>query len=294
MDYSIAFPHLHIDLEHVGKSFHIFGVEIAYYGVVIAMGMLFGLLLSLHEAKRTGQDMDRIFNLMMIAIVAGIIGARIYYVAFKWDYYRNHLTEILNYREGGIAIYGAIIASVISVWIYTKAKKMSFLLVADTFCMGLLVGQIMGRWGNFFNREAFGGYTDSLFAMRLPLSAVRRADVTDEMLAHMTDGYIQVHPTFLYESLWNLCLLLFIFFYRKHKKFDGELILLYLLGYGLGRGWIEGLRTDQLLLPVVGLPVSQLLSVALAVFAAIMLLAGHRKNRGTKSRELSGEDESRL
>lgn len=288
MDYSIAFPHLHLYFEHIGKTFHVFGIEIAYYGVVIAVGMLLGLLLILHEAKRTGQDTDRMFNLMIIAIVCGIIGARIYYVAFKWDYYRDHLSEIINYREGGIAIYGAIIASILSIWIYTRVKKMSFLLVADTGCMGLLLGQIMGRWGNFFNREAFGGYTDSLFAMRLPLSAVRSSDVTEEMTAHMTDGYIQVHPTFLYESVWNLCLLLLIFLYRKHKKFDGELILIYLLGYGLGRAWIEGLRTDQLLLPVVGLPVSQVLSIVLAVFAAAMLILGHVKCRPVKNEEKDG------
>ena len=122
---------------------------------------------------------------------------------------------------------------------------------------------MLGRWGNFFNREAFGGYTDSLFAMRLPIDAVRSSDVTEQMRAHiqMIDGveYIQVHPTFLYESLWCCALLILLFAYRKHKKYEGELFLLYMFGYGLGRAWIEGLRTDQLLLPGIGLPVSQLL-----------------------------------
>lgn len=284
MDMSIAFPNLHIYLEHVGKSFTVFGFEIAFYGITIALGMVLGLASGMAEAKRNGLDSDRIFNMVMIAIVVGMIGARIYYVAFEWDYYSKHLSEILNYRQGGIAIYGGVIGAVIAILVYTRVHRMSFPLVTDTCCMGLLIGQIIGRWGNFFNREAFGDYTDGLFAMRLPESAVRQRDITETIRAHMSDGYLQVHPTFLYESLWNLALLLLIFFYRKHKKFDGELFLLYLLGYGVGRAWIEGLRTDSLLMPGLGIPVSQALSIVLALTAVVLLIRGRRVARQNAAR----------
>lgn len=285
MDKSIAFPHLGIYLDNVGKSFQVFGIEIAYYGVIIAIGMVLGVWMGMYEAKRLGLDEDRVFNMVIIAIVAAMVGARLYFVAFKWDYYRAHPAEILNYRQGGLAIYGGVLSAVLAAYIYTRYKKMPFLKVADACCMGILIGQIIGRWGNFFNREAFGGYTDSLLAMRLPESAVRQSDITEELAAHMIDGYIQVHPTFLYESLWNLGVLAFLFFYRKHKKFDGELILLYFLGYGLGRGWIEGLRTDQLLLPVAKIPVSQLLSVCIVLACAVLLVIGYQRAKGLNKKK---------
>ena len=148
--------------------------------------------------------------------------------------------------------------------------------------MGLVAGQIIGRWGNFFNREAFGGYTDGLFAMQLPVSAVRKNEITSAMWDHLvTIGgveYIQVHPTFLYEGLWNLGVLLFLLWFRKKKKFQGELFLCYLAGYGAGRLWIEGLRTDQLLIPGIGIPVSQVLSAVLVV-CSLMLIVHNRRKR---------------
>ena len=151
----------------------------------------------------------------------------------------------------------------------------------DTASMSIVFGQIMGRWGNFFNREAFGDYTNNLFAMQLPVSAVRANEITQKMWDHVVTvngvEYIQVHPTFLYESLWNVGVLLFLFWFRKRKKFNGEVFLMYLIGYGLGRIWIEGLRTDQLLLPVVGLPVSQLLSGCLVVGCTILVVWKRKK-----------------
>ncbi len=279
MNESIAFPNLNLYFEHVGRSFHVFGIEITYYGVTLAIGMMLGIAFAFREAKRVGLDPDRFFNMALIAVVAGIIGARVYYVAFRWDYYRDHLMEIFNYRQGGIAVYGSIIGAMIAIVIYTRVKRMSFRLVTDTCCMGLLIGQFIGRWGNFFNREAFGGYTDGLFAMRLPINAVRSGDISADIAAHAANGFIQVHPTFLYESLWNLGLFCLLFFFRKHKRFDGQLFLLYLLGYGIGRFWIEGLRTDQLLMPVTGLPVSQVLSGVLVALALILLVAGHFTRR---------------
>lgn len=200
---------------------------------------------------------------------AGILGARIYYVIFAWDYYKDDLLSIFNIRQGGLAIYGGIIGACIAVVIYSRKKKQNFSLLMDTASMSIVFGQIMGRWGNFFKREAFGDYTNNLFAMQLPVSAVRANEITQKMWDHVVTvngvEYIQVHPTFLYESLWNVGVLLFLFWFRKRKKFNGEVFLMYLIGYGLGRIWIEGLRTDQLLLPVVGLPVSQLLSGCLVV-----------------------------
>jgi len=186
-------------------------------------------------------------------------------------------------REGGLAIYGAVIAAVITLFVYSKVKKISFGLLVDTGVVGLVLGQSLGRWGNFFNREAFGEYTDGLFAMRLPMDAVSYSSVTDTMKKHMEviDGiqYIQVHPTFLYESVWNLGVLLILLWWRKYKKFDGELLLMYFFGYGLGRFWIEGLRTDQLLIPHTGIAVSQLLSIVLAITSAFLIWILSRKSK---------------
>ena len=246
----IAFPNLGIYLRNVPKSFSIFGFQIALYGVIIGIGVLCGVLLAAHVAKKEKVDPDVIWDFAIYAIVFSIIGARAYYVVFQWDMYKDNLLEILNLRNGGLAIYGGVIAAFITLWIYCKIKKQSFLQIADICVPGLVLGQVIGRWGNFFNREAFGGYTDGLFAMQIPLSAVRTGDLTEELLAHtvVVSGveYIQVHPTFLYESVWNLCLLFLLIAYTKHKTFDGEVFLLYLLGYGIGRFWIESLRTDQL------------------------------------------------
>ena len=190
--------------------------------------------------------------------------------------YKDNLLDILNLREGGLGIYGGVIAAVITVIICARVKHLNAPQIFDTVALAILNGQMLGRWGNFFNREAFGEYTDSLFAMQLPLDAVRNSDVTEKMRANMqvVDGvsYIQVHPTFLYESVWCLILFILLFLYRKHKKYEGELFLLYLFGYGMGRVWIEGLRTDQLLIPGIGFPVSQLLAGLIVVVTGGLLI----------------------
>lgn len=276
MTTSISFPNLGIYLKNVGQSITVFGYEIAFYGIIIGLGVLAGILVAGLEAKRTKQDPEIYYDLAIYAVIFSVIGARLYYVIFSWDNYKDDLLSIFNIRQGGLAIYGAVIAAVITVFVYAHIKKLSFAKMADTAVMGLVLGQIMGRWGNFFNREAFGEYTDNLFAMRLPLDAVRASDVTEKMMEHVEVieeiSYIQVHPTFLYESLWNVGVLLFLMFWRKHKKFEGELLLMYLLGYGVGRFWVEGLRTDQLLLPGVGLPASQVLAALLVVGSIITII----------------------
>lgn len=283
MDKNINFPHLGVYLENVGKNVSVFGFEIAYYGFTIAIAMLMGIWIASLVAKRTGQNQEMYFDLGMIGIVCGIIGARIFYVIFKWDTYKDNLLSIFNLRQGGLAIYGGVIVAVIGVFVYAKIKKQRFWLLTDTACIGLALGQIIGRWANFFNREAFGGYTDSLFAMQLPLNAVYSWDVTPEMMEHLQTisgvQYIQVHPTFLYESLWNVGVLILLLWKIKRRKFDGEIFLLYLLGYGLGRAWIEGLRTDQLLLPGIGWPVSQVLAILLVIVSAFQIALKRKRTK---------------
>ena len=268
-DMDIAFPNLGIYLRNVPKTIMIGNFGIALYGIVIAIGMILGLTMSARIAKKTGQDPDVIWDLAAPLIIFSILGARIYYVIFMWDFYKDDPIQILNIRGGGLAIYGGIIAGVITLYIYCKVKKQKFPLVLDTVMYGLLVGQILGRWGNFFNREVFGEYTDSLLAMRIPVSMVRERDISPLIAAHMTEGtnYIQVHPTFLYEGMWNLAVLVFLLLYLKHKKFDGEIALFYFAGYGIGRALIESIRTDQLYITGTKIPVSMVLGIVMAVSA---------------------------
>ena len=286
MHYNISFPNLGINLDHVGKSISIFGFEVAYYGIIIGAAILIGFLIAAAEAKRTRQNPEDYLDMGIIGVIAGIAGARIFYVVFSWDMYKDNLLDIFNLRQGGLAIYGGVIAAVITVFIMARVKHLSPFQILDTVAMAILNGQMLGRWGNFFNREAFGEYTDSLFAMRLPLDAVRSGDVTELMRENIEriDGvsYIQVHPTFLYESLWCCALLVILVLYRKHKKYEGEFFLLYIFGYALGRVWIEGLRTDQLLIPGIGFPVSQALAGCVVIFAgaALVVLRRRIKRRG--------------
>lgn len=275
----IAFPNLGIYLRNVPKSFSVFGFTIAFYGVIIAIGVLGGVLLAAHVAKLEKLDADVIWDFAIYAIIFSIIGARVYYVVFSWDRYKDDLLSVFNLRNGGLAIYGAVIAAFLIMWIYCRKKKQSFLQLADICVPGLVLGQVIGRWGNFTNREVFGEYTDSLLAMRLPTQMVRAGDISETIAAHMAEGtnYIQVHPTFLYESLWNLALLVLLLFYRKHKKFEGEQWLLYLGGYGLGRAWIEGIRTDTLFIPHTTIAVSQVLAAALFVVSLMADLFVRRR-----------------
>ena len=282
----IAFPNLGIYLRNFPKSFHIFGFEIAFYGMIIGLGVLAGILMAAKWAKATGQDPDVYWDFSIYAVIFSIIGARIYYVVFEWEHYKDDLLSILNLRQGGLAIYGGVIAAFITLFIYARIKKQNALRMADTGVLGLILGQAVGRWGNFTNREVFGGYTDNLLAMRLPIDAVRPGDISPDLAAHIEEGvnYIQVHPTFLYESLWNLGVLLLLLLYYKHKKFEGEVALFYLGGYGLGRAWIEGIRTDQLFIPGTQVPVSQVLAVMLFVgsLAADISIRFYQKKKKNK------------
>lgn len=278
---SVRFPHLGIEIAHMSKSISIFGFDIAYYGIIIGIGMMAGIVVAVLEAKRTKQNTDNYIDLAIYGILSAIVGCRIYYVIFEWDYYKDHLLDIFNLRQGGLAIYGGIIGAVICVIIYSKIKKLSVWRLCDTACLGLVTGQIIGRWGNFVNMEAFGGYTDNLLAMQVNVNEAYYT--TPELLSQAVtvDGiqYMQVHPTFLYESLWNVGVLILLLLFRKHKKFEGEVFVLYIVGYALGRFWIEGLRTDQLLIPGIGLPVSQVLSAVIVIVGVIYIVYKRRKQK---------------
>lgn len=273
----IAFPNLHIYLSNVPKSISVFGFKIAFYGIIIAIGVILGFLLASKEGKRLGQPDDLWWDFSIWAIVFSVLGARIYYVVFSWDVYKNNPREIINIRNGGLAIYGAVIGGFLTLYIFSKIKKQSFFQMADVGVFGLLVGQIIGRWGNFMNREVFGGYSNGLFAMRLPIEAVRASDISPQIASNIVQGtnYIQVHPTFLYEGALNLVLLLIMWVYRKHKKFDGEMILWYLGGYGIIRYFIEGIRTDRLKIGHTNIAVSQLLGGVLFVLSVLFALVMH-------------------
>ena len=282
----IAFPNLGIYLKDVPRSFHIFGFEIAFYGLIIGIGMFLGIWMAAQVAKRTNQNPEDYWDFALWAIVFAIIGARLYYVAFSWEEYKDNLLDIFKLRNGGLAIYGGVIAAFITLFIWCRIKKKNPYLIGDTAMPGLVLGQVIGRWGNFMNREVFGDYYNGLFSMQIPIEAVRdKGDITENIRAHMPDGanYINVHPTFLYESVWNLGLLILLLVYQKHKKFDGEICLLYFGGYGLGRFIIEGIRTDTLLILGTTLPVSQVLAAVMVIFSVGMDIFVRMRMRTKKS-----------
>ena len=267
MDMEINFPNLGIYLDHVGKNISIFGFSIAYYGIVIVTGMMIAIWIAQREAKRTGQNPEQYLDLAMIGIAAGILGARIYYVIFAWDYYKDDLLSIFNIRQGGLAIYGGIIGAFVFGGLACKWRGVPVLPMFDLAGMGFLIGQGCGRWGNFFNQEAFGCNTTLPWGMF--------SEATEDYLMGSTvtvpkgvtiDPAMPVHPTFLYESIWCFVGLALLVAYIKKRKFNGDIALRYLVWYGAGRFWIESLRTDSLLLvPSLGLRASQLVAAAAVV-----------------------------
>ena len=282
----VIFPHLGIVIHNLSNHITLFdSFDVAFYGIIIGIGMLLALFVVEHDARRHGNDASIYYDFFIFAIIFGVIGARIYYCAFEWEYYKGSLMRIINIREGGLAIYGGIIAGVISGVIFCKIRKIPFLQLSDSALLGVLVGQFIGRWGNFFNCEAFGGYTDSLFAMRIKESLANPSMISEELMEHLINdngiNYIQVHPTFLYESAWNLTTFIMLYIYAgRQKPGSGKITILYFLCYGIGRFLIEGLRTDQLKIPGTTLPVSQCLSLVLVVSMLIIIFI--RKQREKK------------
>lgn len=263
-DMPISFPGLFGDWEFNPDpiAIHI-GHGIYWYGIILAIGLLAGLLLCMKQAKRYGLTQDNVLDMVLWAVPCCIVGARAYYVIFYLDSYKTadglDWGRIVAVWDGGLAIYGAVIAGILVAFFYSKAKKLQFGAMTDLCIMGLLLGQCIGRWANFINREAFGGLTDLPWRMRLWVSSYQ---------------YIEVHPTFFYESMWNLIgLLLVLFVISKGRRFDGENTWFYFLWYGLGRAWVEGLRTDSLYLfdwTFMGQPirVSQALSIVMVIVSA--------------------------
>lgn len=285
---NIYFPYLNLSFNIDPIAFTIFGIPIYWYGIILTSGILLGLCMSMYISKKEGVSTDLIFDFLLYDIVFAIIGARTYFVIFNWSYYKENLGEILNLRQGGIAIYGAIIASFIVAIIYTRIKKISLWQFGDIAAYGLLVGQAIGRYGNFVNKEAFGDYTNNFLAMQI-MKSEAATHVTQKILDNIVirEGveFIQVHPTFLYESCWNLLLLIGLLIYRKYKKGNGEIFFLYIAGYGLGRLWIEGLRTDQLVVPVINIAASQIVAVV-SIVAGIIGVIWCRKSSKTKFKKL--------
>ena len=253
----ITFPNLGISVDPSPVAFSVFGKDIYWYGIIIAVGFLLAVLYMMHRAKDFGVTSDDTLDLILWTVPIGVICARLYYCIFYWELYADNPISVLYIWEGGLAIYGAVIGGAITVLIVSRVKKIKPGVFLDLASMGVLIGQIFGRWGNFMNREAHGCVTDSFFKMGLVDAA-----------GHVT----YYHPTFLYESVWNLVGFIGIHFLsRKKRKFDGEVFLLYIGWYGLGRAWIEGLRTDSLMLFSTGVRVSQLVAIVSFAAAAAIL-----------------------
>lgn len=248
-------------------SFNLFGLEIYFYGVIIALGFILAALYCAKRAKEFGLSSDELYELVIWLIPTCIIGARLYYVLFKLDYFIANPDKIFALRDGGLAIYGGIIAGIIVGIIWCRAKKIRVFAVADLTAFGLLIGQSVGRWGNFINREAFGAKTEIFCRMGLTVPGFET---------------LYVHPTFLYESLWNILGLIVLHIWSKKgkRKYDGQVFWLYILWYGLGRAWIEGLRSDSLYIGSTDIRVSQLLAIVSAVVSLVILIINARKQHG--------------
>ena len=260
----ISFPMLGDWSVNPPYSFTVFGFEIYFYGVISAAAFILAALFCARKAAEFGLTSDDLFDLVIWLIPACIIGARLYYVLFKLDYFIANPSKIFSVRDGGLAIYGGIIAGVITGIIWSRMKKIPVFAVGDLAAFGLLIGQAVGRWGNFINREAFGAVTDVFCRMGLTLPGQET---------------LYVHPTFLYESLWNLAGLIILCVLSKlgKRKYDGQFFWSYILWYGLGRAWIEGLRTDSLYIGSTDIRVSQLLAAVSALAALIVLIVNAKK-----------------
>ncbi len=277
---TIWFPNLGIEIFNLNRvAFSILGIDIYMYAICIMLGTIAGLSSAYYLAKKTNYDTEILFDVFVYAYFSALLGARLYYVIFEWDYYKNNFFEIFNIQNGGLAIYGGVIGAVLAIFLYTKIKKINFLQIIDFLGVGLAIGQSIGRWGNFFNREAYGGYTENIFAMRILKEEAQALtpNLLENLVVVNNIEYLQVHPTFLYESIWNFGNFILLLFFFKHKKFDGQIFCLYLLIYALGRFFIEGLRQDQLLLGDTNIAISQLLSLCFIILSLVFIYTNRNK-----------------
>ena len=255
----IAFPSIGLEFDLNRVAFTVFGKEVYWYGIILASAFILAALYALKEAKKFGISQDNLIDQLILALPLSVVGARLYYVIFDWASYKDDPAAIIRIWDGGLAIYGAVITAVVSVFIFCRVKKLNPLDMLDLGSMGLLIGQAVGRWGNFINAEVYGSKTTLPWGMEVANSGVT------------------VHPLFIYESLWNILGLLLISTRAGKRWFRGEMFLMYIAWYGIGRGFLEGLRQDQFILMIGRFPVSQLLAI-LSLFAALVLLAmGYRR-----------------
>lgn len=272
MEHTIGFPNLGLEFTLSRVACTVLGKDIYWYGIIICAGFILAALYVNSRTKDFGITSDNLTDCLIICVPLGIICARIYYVVFEWGYYAQHPGEIIAIWKGGIAIYGGIIGTLIGLFVYSRVKKLSLASLCDLAAFGLLIGQCIGRWGNFVNGEAHGGPTTLPWGMTI-------------------DGQSMVHPTFLYESLWNLTGFVLLHFYSKKRRFKGEIALLYAAWYGAGRAWIEGLRTDSLYIGSVR--VSQLLAIISCIAAVAVLARQYHRIKVAKAFYVPETDENK-
>ncbi len=272
MNSIVSFPGLGLEFELNRVAFHIGSIPVYWYGILIATGFILAILYASRRAKEFGIDADRMLDVVLGGAIGGIVGARAYFVLLRWDYYGQNLDQIFNTRSGGMAIYGGIIGGVLIGYLMCRIRKVKALPALDLAAGGFLIGQCIGRWGNFVNIEAFGGNTGLPWGMASEkiTAYLTQHEQELEAIGMNIDPNMPVHPTFLYESIWCLLGFLFIAWYTKRRKFDGELILIYMMWYGSGRAVIEGLRTDSLMIPGTNLRASQVLAIVLVAAALII------------------------
>ena len=290
---TVSFPGLGLDFEVNRVAFSIGDLPVYWYGILIALGFILAILYVNRRAKEFGVDADRMLDVILGGAIGGIVGARAYYVILQWDYYGQNLSQIFNTRSGGMAIYGGLIGGVLIGLLMCKIRRVKFMPALDLVVGGFLIGQGIGRWGNFVNIEAFGANTSLPWGMSSSVITdyLTQHEAELEAIGMDIDPNMPVHPTFLYESLWCLLGFAFIAWYTRRRKFDGELTLLYMMWYGAGRAVIEGLRTDSLMIPGTSLRASQVLAAAMAVVAAIIWIVKTSKVKKAGGRQLFVDSE---
>jgi len=287
----LMFPGLGLEIPMERIAFRVPGLgnPVYWYGIIIVSGLMLAVWFCSKQAPKFGLTGENVTDMMLYAVPACLIGARLYYVIFYLDLYRRtdgslDFGAMVRIWDGGIAIYGAVLAAIVVVFLFCKAKKLSFLAFADLGIMGLFIGQSIGRWGNFINMEAYGGITDVAWRMssvEIAEELLRKGQADTATYEAVLEGTLGVHPTFFYESLWNLIgLLLVLYIVKKGRRFDGQSFFTYLAWYGLGRFWIEGLRTDSLYLFGTGLRVSQVVALVSVVIGGTLLVWYGRKKAG--------------
>lgn len=277
----VQFPGLGWEFNISRVMFSVGSFNIYWYGFIIACGLGLALLFVFRHSKTFGLDEDKMIDVLLLSIICGVIGARVYYVAFAPFEYES-LWDMINIRDGGLAIYGGIIFGFASGYFFCKWRKVPVLPLFDAVAMAFLIGQGIGRWGNFFNQEAFGTNTTMPWGMysegtRNYLAAMQG---TLAQQGVTVDPSMPVHPTFLYESIWCLVGFALLYAYMKKRKFNGEISLMYVMWYGVGRFIIEGLRTDSLMTPFAGLRVSQLVALGSVLVALVLWVLGRKKYKG--------------